>query len=481
MAYPPGQSLTVRDGGVGVLLTQASLPLIVGVSAGGTANTLYQYSDPNTLLEEQVGGPAVELALAVMNASGAVMFLKTASSTAGSNGSVTATLVGDATGTITVAGTPNDSYEVIVDITKTGTLGAGKFIYSLDDGRTYSSEYLIPAGATFAIPGTGLTLTFVPGEGDPFFEAGDRHNFDSTAPHYTTSDIGTAWSAMLAALGSRKVRRVFFAGKNASASSAATMAAAVATHMATLETNNYYARAMLDGGTDNAATTVTDLAAFTDDRVAIVYGDIDVVTLNPFAGWGAPKMPLLLAAAERAAAADLSENLGRKGSGSLRGVVAVSHDERIASGFTEADKIITSRTYTGQVGFFLTNGYLRSPAGSDFLYWDWGCTIDEICETIFEVQDRFLLSKFRALTDGTGNIDPRDAARVEAAVRAALKARLIDPTNIEGTQGHVSGLSYAVDLTNDYLATRTLRSTCAAVPLSPAETISTVIGFARAA
>jgi hypothetical protein len=71
----------------------------------------------------------------------------------------------------------------------------------------------------------------------------------------------------------------------------------------------------------------------------------------------------------------------------------------------------------------------------------------------------------------------RDAVRIEAAVRAQIKARITDPINAEGFAGHVSAIEYVVDLTNDVLRTRQLKSTVRAVPLPPLESIATDIGF----
>ncbi len=177
-----------------------------------------------------------------------------------------------------------------------------------------------------------------------------------------------------------------------------------------------------------------------------------------------------------AAGADLSENLGRYASGSLR-VLKITADEGVNQAFIESHKINTGRTYDGQSGIYLTNGYLKSSAGSDFLYWDWGRVIDRACRIVYDTQQLWLLKKVRVLTDGTGRINPLDAVRIESAVRSALKDGLLDPINVEGFAGHVSGLEYMVDLTNNVLTTRQLKSTLRLVPLPPIESIATEIGF----
>src|SRR5690606_42156733 len=54
-------------------------------------------------------------------------------------------------------------------------------------------------------------------------------SFSTTAPHYTTSDLTSAKAALLQQIGARRIRRVFFTGRNADTGDGASMAAAVAT------------------------------------------------------------------------------------------------------------------------------------------------------------------------------------------------------------------------------------------------------------
>jgi hypothetical protein len=479
VSYPAGQTIVVRDGGIGLSDNGAKYDLVVGHTSSGTANTLYFSTNQNSLKDTLGQGKAVELALPVITAIGGVLVLKTAASTAGVAGAVTKTAISTSTGTVTVAGAPYDDYQVRVRLRATGALGVGRFDYSLDqlgDTPDYSEELTIPSGGTYLIQGTNLTLTFVPGGGPIIFESGDYHVFSCTAPQYTTSDLATAWTALLAALGSYRIAKVYFTGRSASASAAATMAAAVQTHLTSLEARKRWARGMMDCGNDTSANVITSIAPLAIPRVAVVFGQADIPTLNGRKGYATPRQPAIFALAERASQADLSESLFRVASGSLR-VTKVLHDEGVNQAFIESHRINTARTYDGQTGLFSTAGYLKSGTGSDFVYWDWGTVLDEICSTVYDAQQPWLGRKVRVLADGTGRIDPRDAVRIEAAVRAALKARITDPVNVDGIKGHVSAIEYVVDLTNDVLRTRQIKSVCRAVPLPPIENIATEIGF----
>ncbi len=479
--YPAGQIITVRDGGIGLPQDGTVYPLVVGFTSLGTTSTLYFSTNPNSLRDTLGQGKGVELGLPMIKQRGGVLVLKTPASTAGSAGSVTKVPFSTSTGTITVAGAPYDSYEVKIRIKSTGALGVARFDYALDQlgaSPTFSEEIVVPSGGTYAIPSTNLTLTFVPGGGPIIFENGDTHTFSCSSPQYTTSDLATAFTALLLALGQNVVEDVYFTGHSASSSAGATMAAAIDSQMSALEARKRWARGMMYAGTDVGSTVATSFASFSSRRVAVAYGKADVITLNPHQGWGSPRQNAAFVLAERAAGCDLSENLGRIASGPLR-VINITDDEGTNQQFIESSRINTLRSYDGEQGFYSTNGYLKSPSGSDFLYWDWGRVIDRACRIVYTTQQNWLLRKVRTLTDGSGAIDPRDAVRIEAAVRAALKTELLDPITIEGFAGHVSGLQYSVDLNFNVLTSRQLKSALRLVPLPPIEGFVTDVGFTQ--
>lgn len=404
------------------------------------------------------------------------------------NSAVTQTGTGP---TVTVSGTPSGEFDFIIEVTTGGAVDTAQFKWSSDGGATYTTG--VTVAATVALGATGITAAFTAGTyevGTTYswtsatseaadFELGDMHSFTTTAPHYTTADLALAVGQLRTQLGPRKVRRVIFTGNQPSPAAAAAMYAAVAVHLADLESDHYFGRGMLDSGGGTADAFRLAFAAAADDRVAITYKKARCIVRDVFEGYSNAWQPGVRAIAERAFEADLSENLGRKASGPMEWVTEVEHDEGNNQIFVESDKIITFTTFQGETGFYVTNGYIRSPAGSDFLYWDWGVTIDELCHAVVEGQNKWLLSKLRALTDGSGNLSNADGVRIVGAIKKLIKSRLLEPQTVEGFKGHVSGVDYAVDLTNDFLATRTVQSTAAAVPLSPVEGFKTTIGLAR--
>lgn len=404
------------------------------------------------------------------------------------NGAVTQTGTGPA---VTVTGTPVGEYDFIVEITTGGAVDSAVFRWSSDGGATYTSG--VTVAATVALGATGVTANFAAGtyvlaatyewtsttSVDADFEVGDVHSFTTTAPGHTTSDVAAGMSALKAQLGKRRVRRVILTGAQASAAAGATMFAALATHMATLEGDHYFGRAAMDAGGGTADAYRSAFAAAADDRVAVTWKKARCVVRAYFDGYSDAWQPGIRAVAERIFEADLSENLGRVASGPMEWVTEIEHDEGVDQQFVESDKVITFRTNLGEDGFFVTNGYLKSPTGSDFLYWDWGCTVDELCEAILFGQQKWLLSKLRSLKDGTGRLDKNEAVRIVNAIKGRINAVLKDPINVEGQKGHVTDADYAIDLTNDFLATRTVRSSGRAIATSPAETFDTEVGLTR--
>ncbi len=469
----PGQSLSIRDPGLGIVEPGPSIPLFLGCSSAGTVNTVYTFSNKGDAVTTLGQGPLVEAVCHALDiAGGPIRAMRLTGGTAASAGSVTKTAIGTSTGTVTVtAQVPYDAYEVIIEIMATGTVGVGKFRYSLDDGYTYSETLTIPSGGTYAIPNTNITATFVPGGGAVFFEDGDLHEFDCVAPLYTTTNLSSGITALLAS--SLECSFLVLTGKHVSAANANTMFAALDTHMTSLSNVFRYMRALMDAGNDTTANVLSGLTA-TSSRIAPVYGDTDITSGKPFAGWGTPKLPALVTVAARAAASLVSTDLARVPDGALPGVVAISHDE-FRTETLDAHKVTTLRTWQGRGGFYVTNGRLKSAAGSDFLFWQHGRCMDVACDVTQKSQQMFSSTGVRTNADGT--INERDAKQKEDVVNDALRTALLDPNNAEGSKGHVSALQYRIARDNNVQTSFEVKSKVAIRPLGYVKTITTELGY----
>lgn len=485
----PGQTLTIQDPGLGLAAELPSTPLFMGVSSSGTVGTIYSFSRAKDAIDTLGQGPLVEdICYALTIAGGPIRAMRLTAGTAGSNGAVTPTRVSTSTGTVTVAGTPNDSYEVVVRITKTGTLGTGKFVYSLDDGRTFSDIITIPAGGTYVLPNTGLTLTFVVGAGPIFFEGtstttGDRHDFDCAEPRVTAANVTAGITALLA--DTFVPSFIHLAGTFDTAANAALSAAALSTGTTNCFNAFRYVRAIMDGGDDVSATTISGMSAISGTRVMYGYRRTDLLSQKPIAGMGFRRCSVACVLAAYAADALISTHLGRVASGAVQGIpgpstefgVPVTHDEYLSETM-DVEGFATLRTWIGRPGYYITRGRIKAPPGSDYQRWEYGRVMDTASTVTHRVLQTYINSSVRTKADGT--IAEEDARKVEAAVNSQLSIALLEPLNAEGTKGHVSAASFSVDRTNNILQSNTLQGQVAIRPLAYQEQQNILLGLVSA-
>jgi hypothetical protein len=203
----PTITFRILDNQLGLLPESSDgLHVVAGVCSVGTVAEIASYSELADLVSGRGYGPAVEaaalsLSTGVNGLSGRpVLVVRINASVAGVAGDVVTVRTSTSTGTVAVSGAPYDRYRARVVITRTGTLGAGAFKYSLDNGENYSAEIALPGGGTYAIPHTNLTLTFTPNGGAIFFEAGDAFSFSTLAPSYATADLTALRDALTASV-----------------------------------------------------------------------------------------------------------------------------------------------------------------------------------------------------------------------------------------------------------------------------------------
>lgn len=388
----------------------------------------------------------------------------------------TITRGGSAINTVTQASSALDSYSVVVTITTAGALGAGAFKYSVDGGNTQSGAITIPSGGTYAIPSTGVVLTF-----SGTFVATDTYSFYATPPGYTTSDVTAAVTALL--LLTTQWFMVHLVGTPASASAAATMASTLDTLMTSAETGYRFGFAMMDTPTtgsiitsgsaaiaDTADTDSTVSAAFTSftsKRVAVCAGDEDLVSVltgrihRRNASW---------ATAARASLVPPSEHLGRVGRGALPGVVKLYRDEQ-ATPLLDAARFVTHRTIVGIAGFYVTRGLTMALATSDFHTIQNRRVLDLACVVARQGLLTYVNASVR-VSKSTGYILEQDAKSIEADVGSRMQAALVNTT-----PPYASGASIVLSRTQNILSTATEPVTVRVIPVGYLESLQVNIGF----
>lgn len=380
---------------------------------------------------------------------------------------------------------PYDDYEVLVEITKDGTVAVGEFKYSLDGGTTYSSELVIPSGGIYDIPNTGLTLTFTPGAGADYFDDGDVFAFDCIGPYFDAVSLAAAAAILVAA--SDEWDYIVFSGTAADAATAATLFAAIDTHMSTLETNFVFEGAIFDvGSADTAANVKTSMAAQTSDRINAVYGKVPMTTAKPITGWSTPNRPGTAGLGAQAVKVGLSGDLKRVAAGPLDNIGTPAHDERTATTTLDDQRITTFRTWRGLNGTYVTQGRIKSSPISDYRLWPHRRVMDRACKVVYENQLSFIGANPRLNSDATiaagqpgapGTIYEIDAKGLENPVKRQLRVNLTQPQNADGQQGHVSDFSYIIDRTTDVGTSKAIDSELKMVPLGYIDDVNTVLSY----
>jgi len=465
--------ITIQDGGIGLVSPGSDrMHAKVGPCEKGTVNTVYTFGDQQTILSTLGDGPLAEsAALALLTSKRPVICVRTPSSTAGAAGSVTPTRVGTSTGTVTVAGGALDQYDVIILVAATGTLGTGQFSYSLDGGRNYVGPIYIPSGpATYAIPRTGLTLTFVAGGGPTFFEVGDQHAFAATAPTSTGAELAAGIQALIDS--TKQFELIHVCARSTSVANLNTLFSTVDAKMTLCEAGARYAWALLECPSDTDANII---AGVTNRSLRVgVAADFGWYQsahtkrqVYRSAAW---------AAAARSSQVSAAEDLGNVARGPAQFVRDLNRDERKTPGLNSAGFIVFT-TRIGLDGVWLERGRILTAPGSDFQFTQYREVIDIATAVARPACLRFLNETFRTNSDGT--IFEADARQVERYIAGKEKEVLLAPES-DTSKALAVAITVAVDRTINLLTLQKVLVRIRVQPFGYAGTVEATIGFAAA-
>lgn len=400
-------------------------------------------------------------------------------------GVVTQTVNGGAgTGALTLTSSqPTDDYTAQVEILSTGLPGVGTFRYTLDsftddsgaDLSTWSDSILIPAGFKYAIPGSGIFLTFT----NSSFTDGDLHGFTSIASSVSTANITAAHTALYAQ-SSLDYGFVHTVAMSASAAGAATLAGVVDTAMTTAESAFRYIFGIIDvptvgsrilsGGLPISDTADTDSvvnAAFAGiASLRVIWGAGDFLCTSAING-RLCRRPASWQAAAWAAKLPISLNLHRVKSGPLKSIRKLFRDEGVTQAL-DSGRFLTLRSHIGKPGYFITRGRTGAASTSDFArlanrrVMDRACQIarakgvDEIGETV--------------PCNDNGTIKDKSAALIETEINKALTEALVDT-------GHASAAYVIVSRTANVVSTSTLPISVRVAALGSTDFVEFTLGF----
>lgn len=477
----PSQQMLVLDPGLGLVSADPNSPLLTGVSSLGTAGSLLSFSSPADVRSQLgFGELAEDVANMLLRKGGPVLVMPVTGTTAATVSAVVHTAGAGPLVTAAMSPASTGRYTIRVEIISGGALGVATFRYTLDYhsptdvAPTFSAVRTVPSGGTFVIPNAGITLTFAAGTYVGLSGTQDIYSLTTEPAKSTPSDLAVAGAA-LAALPTLSFPLWFHCQTNLTGVLGAALFTSLAGFLTSLANQYRFARGFCDGGSgDTTSNLLTAANAVSDKRTGMSYGYVLMQSAAPFEGFSVRKSDVNSALAPRIAANLISTDTARTASGNIPGVLKIFHDAFLDP-TVDAGQITTMRTWPNAPAFWPTQGYLKSPPGSDFQKIQYGRIMDAACSTVFKAVFPFILEGFRTQADGT--IDPLDAADIESAGRNALADTLLRPNNARGRRGHVSAVNFNVDRTVNLNTSGQLKTRTAIRPLGYPGTIINELGF----
>lgn len=379
---------------------------------------------------------------------------------------VTKTAVGTSTGTITIAKVsgkvvPN-VFSLKVEITRTGDIGEGKFKYSTDAGLTFSPENLIPA--SFVIPGTEITLTFVKGAGAVYFEDGDLHTATASKPVITDAKIESAVDAFIA---STEV----FDGIVISNPCGTSLLSSLKTKAVNAEASPNFryiyivVRPALSATPAAAITGAAALvAAVQNDHIQIVTSEM--LMIRPNQSNDIQQRNVIGVIVGRRSSLAISEDLGLFSAGGLPNMYSKVADwTETTIEDLDALKTVTVREFKGVAGYRPTNGWMSDPY-SDMSKDAFKLIIDKAAS----------IARVSALAFLKVKVDPSDVVASTENLKATVENDL--NTKLVGAKDAVA-VSVIIPEGQDILATEQINMDIGVLPYGHASFIGITIGLVK--
>lgn len=339
------------------------------------------------------------------------------------------------TGALTVSGSPNDGYEVTVQVAQAGGLGTAAFRVSLGKAAGVpiydSSTYLIPVGGSVVIPDTGLTLTFTGS-----FDLGDLFSFTATAPQSTLGDIVTSLTYFLGR--PEQAGLIAVAGEIPVVTIPAWVSA-LGTVANQLEAGKKYCRILLEVA--GPVTGQTNAAWGT--QLSGILAPLSHPRLSLFAGQCNTESALPLPQAARFEVVNGNRAVFARAL-SLPSGIDVG-DQTLSGAMTSVISGLQVDTAAALAGartsyFYLLTGFpgvqadallLDSPTG-DFTYLTYGRVLDEAMYYAYLRQTKYLNTA--QLRNPSGTIKTSAKLAIEKDLRQVLLDRIVKPGNASDAQ-----------------------------------------------
>ena len=462
----PGVTIQIKDGAMGVAGASATgVFAAVGVAAN-FGQGLLTFVDPDQVEEALGDGPLRDLIVSALSIAKTTVYAIALEGTVpGIRSAVTLGSTNVGTGTITVAGTPRNEYDVTVEILESGMLNSAVF-RTVIDGLT-GKRITVPSDGTYIVPETGLTLTFTAGASG--FTKGDTFSFSTTEPTATNGEVLAAIDQILDA--KPAIEWIAVAGV-----SSATLWAALATKAEGAAGLYQYlffvaqARYKAAGETLDAwvtALTGSERGTVVSTRLQVCAGWIEEADSN-----GQVDVRGLIGTyCGKLASRNVHEGPDAVRYGSISAATAIKPDG-INDGHIEALKnagYVTARQIIGLTGIYITSGQMMSEAGSDYTLVERRRVMDKACRQVRAAQLFFVNDAVTVGKDGS----PEGIEMLVAQSKS--------PLDIMVTNKEISSASIIVPPGQNILSTNTLRMKIRIVPLGKLAYIEDEIAYSNPA
>ena len=459
----PGIKNEILDFAMGVQGAQADGRFAAIGVAEKFGQGILTFNAPDQV-EKKIGdGPLRDLLVSSLSiARTAVSVIAIEGSLPGTVSAVTRGKDNQGTGSITVSGRPRNEYDIGVAIETSGSINEATFRLTVDD--LPGKQITVPDGdAKYEIPGTGLTIQFVPG-GSGFVE-GDTFSFKTTEPRATNGDILNAINQIFEA--KLSIEFIAIAGVSAAplwaalamkANEAAEIYqylffVAQARYLNNEETLDQWKNALCGAERGNTASTRLQVCAGWIEE-ADANGQVDVRGLiGTYCG--------------SVAARKVMDGPDAVKFGGISAAVNIKPDG-LNDGHIEDLKnagYVTVRKYVGRKGIFITSGQMMSEEGSDFDLVERRRVMDKACRNLYIAQLPAVNDTVRIGKDGS----PEGLEMFLALSQSPLE---IMKTNKEISDGYV-----VIPPGQNILADKKLRTKVRIVPLGKMSYIENEIAY----
>lgn len=484
-----GVNIDIQDGGLGQSPPgQGNIEMVVGASSAGTPYRPVTSSNPADFVAAGGYGPSIRLAAFVTKQTGnQVTWVKAPTDIAGSSTAVYSKSGNTQTSAITLSGSPNDDYYLVIRPAVGGTIGVNgcQIWISLDGGATFAYKVNLQTASTITTGSdfttyTGLTISFGAGT---LIALQDVYAV-CTAPRWAATGIQSAIQAA-AAIKAIEFEDIIVAGVSTPAD-----AIAFDGYMTTLANSSKRWSALLCSARDatwgGASTETqadwitaleTDWANVESEYVGVAAGYYRFI--DPFTG-SQLRSSLLFGASATDSAVGIEIDLGQVSLGSIKNLVLPTaqdpfangeffyHDESQNAGL-DAARFLSAWLLVGFPGVYIKNPNLMAAPGSDFNWLQHRHVINAAAHVAYVYWTKQLSSPVR-VSKKTGFILPQDRNRLQSGCQAQLNNVLVSP-------GKVSDATCTVSATDNILSTSTLTVMIGVIPLGYLKSVDVAITF----